>query len=388
MQHPTAQFSDLAINASIEDKKLLSMINSKVVFAQKARGAIFQLLKSLPKGNGDTVLMPAFHCPTVVHPALLAGYKVKFFQINEDLSIDDEINSLIDDSVAAIIVIHYFGFTTKMTHFEEKAGKSNSLIIEDWSHSFLQNKPLRLAGSDGNASVFSFWKLVPCHVGGGFINRSELALKHAEPLESSSLMQLVKYQKQLIEQMVNSSNSSVLRQIFLFFEKLRKRSHVANNPQSGNSIEVNAEQSSYPLDKSLFTKNIPWLSKRILSAAPLGEIVRKRRTNYMQYLGNFVETKSCKPFYKNLPEDTCPWCFPVLMENRSNYDFKLKQKGVPFFTFGEKLHPLVDDNTLISMQAREIAKYLSTSTICFSIHQKILPTSIGTNTETIATTLI
>src|SRR5262245_47476187 len=63
----------------------------RVRLAFNGRAAIHQYFVSLastsPKRSRRVVLVPAFHCPTVVDPIIHAGYTVRYFAVDPDLKV-------------------------------------------------------------------------------------------------------------------------------------------------------------------------------------------------------------------------------------------------------------------------------------------------------------
>ena len=145
------------------------------------RGALlraFTEVAALPRGK--KVLVPAFHCPSAIAPALFAGLDPVFYRIRRDLTIDyEDVLAKADLAVSAILVIHFFGVAPDLTPLEPLR-RTGTVFIEDCSHSFLQANPVCLAGSPASDyRVFSFWKLAPSGVGGGLLRSSTGALPGA-----------------------------------------------------------------------------------------------------------------------------------------------------------------------------------------------------------------
>src|ERR1700746_1843629 len=107
--HPTLRWQDLRPRQPEWDT--LSAPGSQFHYTYNARAGLYQLLLAMPRSGRDTVLLPAFHCTTVVEPVLRAGWKVRFYRIKADLSIDlEHLESQLSEDVAAILVIHFLGF--------------------------------------------------------------------------------------------------------------------------------------------------------------------------------------------------------------------------------------------------------------------------------------
>jgi perosamine synthetase len=82
-----------------------------VILVRNGRTAIAEVLRAAGVGPDDEVIIPAYHCRTMVDPARWLGASVVFSRINPDLSLD--VANAIDrmgSRTRAMIVPHYFGF--------------------------------------------------------------------------------------------------------------------------------------------------------------------------------------------------------------------------------------------------------------------------------------
>ena len=366
-QHPSLRFEELFNNNNNE--KLFK----NTIFTYKARGAIHSILASLKKSQkGNKVLIPAFHCPTVVQPVLLAGFDVEFYQINLDLTIEfDDLYKRLNNNIACVLIINFFGFEQELGDLNTRCKTSDSLILEDCSHSLYNRNPIRMTGNRGDVSVFSFWKMIPSFVGGGYKVSSKLNFEPSVG-HKLSMMSQIKIIKNNVEQILNNlPDKNIFKVIYNALENLRRFSIKGLSHSITSQINSRKMLGKYPIISSYFSDNIPWSSRLIIQKAPIAQHVDKIIANYNMMFGLLQENKSITPLLKKLPEQICPWCFPVLISNRSQYDYKLKKDGVNFFTFGETLHESINNPNVISEQAKEIAIYLSESILCLSIHQNI-----------------
>src|SRR5450755_3264248 len=163
-QYPTVDFRTLLTPRSLSIE-ILSTPGLELIHS--GRGAILQACLEIAQGGKTEILMPAYHCPSAVTPALAAGLTPIFYHIGRDLSLDyEDLIAKVSPATAAVLVIHFFGRSVDLRplHRLRDAGIA---LIEDWSHSFLLTTPLRLSGEPENFRIYSFWKLVPTQIGGG-----------------------------------------------------------------------------------------------------------------------------------------------------------------------------------------------------------------------------
>jgi hypothetical protein len=61
----------------------------------------------------------------------------------------------------------------------------------------------------------------------------------------------------------------------------------------------------------------------------------------------------------------------VLLGRRQERDYLIRARGVPLFTFGEVLHPLLFARKALNSRMLETARRLSDSILVFSVHQDL-----------------
>ena len=361
--HPTLHWADVA-GQSVHSNSIWD-IKSELHFFMKGRGAAFQALTSLRDPRGGEVLLPAFHCPSVVEPVLRAGYQPRFYGINRDLSIDvSSLEAQVSQRTAAIVVVNYCGFSAGPAVLSRIRGASNCCIIEDWAHSFLQSAPLRLAGSVGDVMLYSFSKLLPTYFGGGLLIKNLDVLKRLPSQRKMCVSEGFRVLKRLAEEVVENSQDTPIRAALLGLERLRVSLRQIND--DGAPKGFGGERSPLESPDHFFYTRIPWFAKFILGKCNLGAIAAHRRRNYTIFDKILVETDQVKKVSPYLPDDVCPWAFPLLVKGRGKYDQVLRSQGVPVYTFGETLHPCVFQ---ADPSIQESAIYLSESLLLLPIHQ-------------------
>jgi dTDP-4-amino-4,6-dideoxygalactose transaminase len=103
-----------------------------------------------------------------------------------------------------------------------------------------------------------------------------------------------------------------------------------------------------------------------MHVSDFGSIVSERRRNYRVLDEHLAENTYIHKVFPPLPDHVCPWAYPVRVTDRAKYDHQLRKLGIPVFTFGEVLHPLVykcATNVITSARA------LSNNLMMIPIHQ-------------------
>jgi dTDP-4-amino-4,6-dideoxygalactose transaminase len=364
--HPTLRWQDLRPHQPEWDT--LSASGSQFHYTYNARAGLYQLLLAMPRSGGrDTVLLPAFHCTTVVEPVLRAGWKVRFYRIKSDLSVDlVDLECQLSSEIAVVLVIHFLGFPAPLENALRISRHFGCYLIEDWAHSFLRGPEPHLPGDQGDFALFSFYKHTPSFAGGGL--RVNVPIPWSMPLQKSvGAPQTARIFKRLFEQAIENSSSRPLKAPFQKFEQWRvsrKRLQSADAGKSGETFFDTPYEFSEPLARA----GMPWLCRQVIHASRWASLFQVRRRNYEYLAQNLKENSWLRKVHPVLPADVCPWAFPVWMGDRAKQDVQLRACGVPLFTFGETLHPQVENAT---EAARKDARELSQKLLLLSVHQNL-----------------
>src|SRR5262245_25154687 len=101
---PLVRFGDLTRPRRAATSRVLG--SARLHYTYNGRGAIYQLLEGIPASRGDSVLVPGFHCTSMIDPVLHAGYRPEFYRIKRDLSVDhDDLRRRLRPGVAAVIIV-------------------------------------------------------------------------------------------------------------------------------------------------------------------------------------------------------------------------------------------------------------------------------------------
>ncbi len=109
--------------------------------------------------QGDEVLIPAVTWPTQAWAAILAGFTVKFVDVDpETLNVSTQaLETAITPRAKAIFLVHLMGNPCDMEAIQQSAERHNLLIFEDCCEALGASFNGRKVGSFGFASAFSFF---------------------------------------------------------------------------------------------------------------------------------------------------------------------------------------------------------------------------------------
>jgi perosamine synthetase len=383
--HPTLHFSQF-LSYRYGSSSLLPTESNSFRYTFHGRYAIYQALVAIRTTGKNVVLLPGYDCPVVVEAVINAGFVPRFYRVGSDLSPDpDDLRQRWDVDVAVIIVTNFFGFPASMSAIRPEMRQS-AFVIEDCAHSFLSYNPLRLAGGRGDISVYTFWKIVPCLVGGGLaVENDHMTLQPAK--REIPIIESLRVAKRLLEQAFG--NLRTVRVGQRYRPKLDKPPPMDRSNPFASSGTVSgikpaaAVLQSERLNTDLMTAAMPVLSKHILTVADLQGIAESRRQNYNIYHNGVKENSRVRKVFREFPDQVCPWVFPIILEGRQreSLDYRLRDKGIQLYTFGSTLHPLVltcaDEETIKNIV------FFAENLVCLSVHQDIAPAEIRASCEKI-----
>jgi perosamine synthetase len=331
------------------------------------RIAIALALRQMAIGAGDSVLVPSFHCSSMIEPVTWSGATPVFYRINADTSINlDDIAAKLDASTKVLMVTNYFGFPQDLSTIREFCDRHGLMMLEDCAHCFLGEHKGKPVGSYGDYAIASSMKFFPIYEGGILASaRHSLA---SVALHSAGAGFEAKAALNALEDSFTYRRLGVVKLLLwlplatkdFLWGTIKKRKATAVQSMVPGSSEGGFSFDPAWLDKrsSIFSR---WMLK-LVSRPRMGAL---RRKNYLKIAAALADLPHCRPLFAALPEGVYPWVFPLLTDNPQPVFTSLKLQGVPIIRFGEYLWPGVD----ASVCADSVD--LSKRVMSFSCHQEM-----------------
>ncbi|WP_126445746.1 DegT/DnrJ/EryC1/StrS family aminotransferase [Sulfuricystis multivorans] len=294
----------------------------------RGRYALREAYRLAGIGPGSTLLAPAYHCRTMLDPALALGADVALYPLRSDLSPDlAALDALADSApipVRALLATHFFGLPRDFAALADWCAARRITLIEDASHAFFteQHRPAGI-GAYGAFVVSSPYKFLPSPDGGllyapeaGRLHdivprapswRDELAgiASFWQKAHSASRCDLAMLEAELT---ANAANPS----------PLASERHEFAGPSSDYRPE-HAGRASLRLSRLLYRH------------PDIAAIASSRRKNYRRWTTATMNLPYCRPLYPELPDDCIPYMFPLLIEHPETHFYWLKRLGVPIW---------------------------------------------------------
>ncbi|MDH5691595.1 MAG: aminotransferase class I/II-fold pyridoxal phosphate-dependent enzyme [Gammaproteobacteria bacterium] len=297
-------------------------------------------------GKGDRVLVPAFHCSSMIEPVIWSGAEPVFYRIRKDTGVDmADVESKLDSSVKMIMVTHFFGFHQDMKSIKAFCDERGILILEDCAHGFFGSLAGKPIGSWGDYAIGSSMKFFPVYDGGCLVSDkrdlSTIQLTSAgKSFELKALLNAIENAREYKRLKLLNTLIHPLLWLKDFVWKLLKRNA---GDKSTLSIGPGASDGGFDFEEAWVHKSMSTISEFIVSHIPKRKMVERRLENYRFLEESLSELEGIRPLHPSLPEGTVPYVYSVYVENPGPVFHDLKTKRVPIIRFGEFLWEGVDE---------------------------------------------
>ncbi|MCA9454990.1 MAG: DegT/DnrJ/EryC1/StrS family aminotransferase, partial [Nitrospira sp.] len=274
-----------------------------------ARNALYQGLKALRLQPGDEVLVPAYHCNTLVEPIIQLGLKVGFYNIRRDCQADvQDLGSKIHTKTKAIVMIHYFGFPQTLEPYLNLTKQHGLYLIEDCAHVLVGEDDGIPLGSTGDISIFSWRKFLPIKDGGMLvINNPNITADLLE--EHSNNFTQAKVAINLLEQLLADHVPRFQKVILCVFNMLSSayKAIIGLGKSSPQHVPASYDSPSFQIES--VNQGMSKISKYLLKRVNLTSIIEKRHLNAAYLLDAITKgaLPGVIPFFKEIPPGMCPW---------------------------------------------------------------------------------
>jgi perosamine synthetase len=336
-------------------------------FVTSGRVAIALALRQMKVGPGDKVLVPAYHCASMIEPVVWSGATPVFYRVGADTAVDlADVASKLDPSCKVILAANYFGFPQNLSAIRAFCDTNALLMLEDCAHCFLGEHQGKPVGSWGDYAIASTMKFFPIYEGGALVSsRHSLDGINLQPAGAGFEVKVA----------VNSLEESFAYKRLGLFKALLWLPMAtkdflwgrikARSGQDSVSFAPGSSDGGFQFDPAWLEKRSSYFSRSMLSLVSHRRMGARRRQNYLRLEQALAGLPGCRPLFAALPEGVFPWVFPLQTDNPLPLFATLKRQGVPIIRFGEYLWPGVDASVCHN------SVELSQRVMSFSCHQEL-----------------
>jgi perosamine synthetase len=302
------------------------------IVTTSGRAALFQALMQLNLHPGSTVLVPTYHCPSMVAPILLAGLEATFYGIHPDGEPNLATISLGGQHPpAAMIAAHYFGLPRSLEAARAWCDANSIILIEDCAHCFFGLAGERSVGQWGDYAIASLTKFFP-------VPEAGLLISARRPLREPDLTSPTRRAelKGWIDVLEVSSHhgrlrgaNGVLRLLFILKRRLRraKRSKCQTPHVCADTIEHGVVD----CDMGRVSERPLFISQLLFRRLDRHRVYWRRRENFSAYAASLTGLAGAHPLHSRLPDGAAPYVFPLWVEDADRVYHALRQRGMPVF---------------------------------------------------------
>ncbi|MES9869702.1 MAG: DegT/DnrJ/EryC1/StrS family aminotransferase [Sedimenticola sp.] len=311
--------------------------NGRWRYTASGRGAIYHAIEIIGLTAGDRILVPSYHCASMLSALVERGLEPVFYRILPTLEPDLDDLSLKIDSCQALILVHYFGFPQKTDGLlAQMCRKNNIQVIEDCAHSFFfGDGGWSHIGKLGHVLIGSTRKFFPGEDGGVLVSTgSDLSLH----VSRRSVLQELKSLYMLYSRANVFGQGGYIGAIIKAIAKLK--SAYPNKSVSNRQIKGQAPGSvvrDKPTDW-ISSKDWKWgislISRYQIHFSDNDCISSRRRANFKYFLNETKDLRA-RQLYSDLPDQVIPYVFPMLLDDPERDFPKLKMAELPILRWEE-----------------------------------------------------
>ena len=343
------------------------------------RVAIALALRELGIKAGDTVLVPAYHSPSMIPPVLWRGATPVFYRVAPDARVDlEDLAKKIGPGTRAVMVTHYFGFPQDMAPIRALCDARGIALIEDCAHAFIGEHAGRPLGSWGDYAIASSMKFFPIYEGGALVS-SRHDLDKVTLRSAGSGFEAKVALNSLERGFAHGRLPAVRAALWL---PLRAKAALWGMLKRGRKTQAPAlapasSDSSFDFDPRWLDKRSSLFSRALLRAASPARVQALRRRHYQRLDEALRGLPGVRALHPRLPDGACPWVFPLLADEPEALFARLKARGVPLTRFAYPLWQGMDAETCPN------AAMLSRRVLALPCHQELRAEELDWMVETV-----
>ena len=372
--HPILSYEAFSRGSTCDVPSVLDAGSATYVTA--GRVAIGLALKLMGVAAGDKVLIPAYHCASMVDPLAWVSATPEFYRIRGDLSVDfDDLERKVNSQTKVVMATHYFGFPQKISRLREFCDAHKLLLLEDCAHSFFGEVSGRPPGSFGDFSISSLTKFFPVMEGGCLVSKNPLVAEL--PLQSQNLLTNVREAFSTIEEAIYHKRLGAFKPLAHGLDLARALRKMSTSKTPDISPARIRSGASGHLDARWLDVGISYTSLWISQKVSTDRIVRRRRQIFTRLLEGFSARSGFRPLFGTLPDGVVPYMFPLWVDNLPSVFAELEDRAIPMQRFGQFLWQGVDE--AVCQESNALSQHL----IQLPCHQELRDNEVDWIVDTV-----
>jgi dTDP-4-amino-4,6-dideoxygalactose transaminase len=303
-----------------------------VQWTTSGRAAIFVALRSAGIGRGHRVLVPTYHCPSMVAPIIAVEATPVFYALTSDGAPDTSTFGAPRQRPAdAVIAPHLFGIPVNLGQVREFCDVHRMVLIEDCAHAFAGHIDACPVGTYGDFVVASLTKFFPTVEGGLLLSRRAARMRVS--LSAPPLIDELRAAFDLVELWSSNGDSSLARLMAPLF-RLKRR--LRSGRESCASDTMPALDASFRVDAAVSKRTALRLTAWLVRHSDWPAIAAARRRNYALYSRLLSLCLQGYAPIVSLPDNAVPYVFPFMLPRSDPVYQGLRAHGVPVYRWDRR----------------------------------------------------
>jgi perosamine synthetase len=304
----------------------------EVRFTTSGRAAIWHALKLAGLKPGDRVLMPSYHCMSMIAPVVLLGGEVEFYPILADGGADmDVLRSATRKPVRAILAAHFFGLPRAMRAIRQLCDDHGIAFIEDCAHALWGQHDGYPVGSLGDYAIGSMTKFFPVPEG-GCVASSKHSLDALSFRTSPPRREL----KVLVDILERATSFERLPGVNTPLNVLWRVKSLLRGKGEGSVDDspvdlLSAQASLADLDVEQAEVAMSRVALAVVKHTRMHRAYDNRRAHFSRLLARSTQLAAARPLAPTLPAGAAPYVFPIWAEDPDNAFNALRDLGIAVF---------------------------------------------------------
>ena len=298
-----------------------------LTYTTSGRASILLALEALGVGPGDEVLVPTYHCPTMVAPVVHLKATPKFYPIDDTAGpLWAWLSSQDLSRVRVLLVAHFFGLPQPMAAVRKWCDDHRIALIEDCAHALFGKSGDRAVGAWGDLAIASLTKFLPIPSGGCLISNVPLPPPQLSVAASGSRLLL-----DTVEVGAKHGRLTGLNGLITTALGGARRAMGRTPPKPEEPVQAPAPESGgvFGIDAALAHRALPGAGRWLVKRAPRERIVSKRRERYQQDLHLLSNHTGLRPLIPELPAQCAPYVFPLWVDKPDPGYAELRSRRMP-----------------------------------------------------------
>jgi perosamine synthetase len=299
-----------------------------VAYTSSGRAALSAALAQMTLPQGSGVLVPTYHCPTMIAPVVAAGLVPVFYGLSPSgrpVLVDPD---TLSPRPRALFVAHYFGLPRSLAHERAWCDAHGVRMVEDCAHSYFGMAGERPVGAWGDYAITSLSKFFP-------VREAGLLASKNHPLRSLGLQRLslrnqVKAGWDVVHWSHDHRALAGLSWLAAGLLRLRGDAPATRLAEAASGGVATLES----CDMARVHEDAAWAARWIHRHAATRDVVAKRRANFQGLVQGLMGLPGMRVLHDRLPIEGAPYVVPLCVDDRDQADAlyaRMRLQGLPVF---------------------------------------------------------